>query len=375
LKSVLLLGGSGSIGRQTTQVLNGLRDEFLLVGISLSRDYDYNLSVLNEFKSIKFCHLREKSELKIYKNKFPNIKFFHSDSGLLKIISSSKFDIVINALPGFVGFLPTLKIINVGSKLLLANKESLVVGGEIVNSLLKEKNASITPIDSEHQGVYQLLKKKDKSEVDKIIITASGGALRDYKLDDLVNVKASDVLKHPNWNMGKYITIDSATMLNKVYEIIEAHFLFGFDYSKIEAFIERTSNIHALTLDYSGNMDSFSSSNDMKIMIFHALKDDQFSGNKIELKDYKLLNIDEKLYPLYSIRYSKLIENPLNRVCLVSANTISSRLFLENKISFLDLININLEYFNGYYKGKPNIRNICKLYYKVGKSINKKYNY
>ena len=229
MRKIILLGASGSIGSQTIDIIKKHRKTFDLVGFSVGNRVEAIDDILHEFKNVKYVVIKEKTNMERFQNRYPHIKFNYGDDGLTKIIEEVKCDMVVNALVGFVGFLPTIKTLELGIDLALANKESLVVGGELVNNLIKKHHSHLYPIDSEHVALAKCLKAGKK--VDRLIITASGGAFRDLNREQLKDVTVEMALKHPSWLMGNKITIDCATMMNKGFEIIEAYYLFNFPFA------------------------------------------------------------------------------------------------------------------------------------------------
>ena len=223
---VCLLGASGSIGGQTIDVMLKNKEDFDLVGFSVGLRTAFVDKILKKYPDCKFVCVRRKEDKQELSKKYPNITFFDGDDGLISLIKESNADMVVNALVGFVGLAPTIKTLELNKICCLANKESLVVGGEIINNLLKKGKGSLYPIDSEHVALAKCL-AVDNKKVDKIVITASGGAFRKLTRRQLTYVTPEDALRHPTWKMGKKITIDSATMVNKCFEVIEAHYLFG----------------------------------------------------------------------------------------------------------------------------------------------------
>ena len=219
MKRVAILGASGSIGTNTLEVIRQNKDKFELVSFSVYNQIDKIEPIIIEFKSVYLIGVKDKNEIKDLINKYPNISFYEKDDGLNKV-ASSKCDIIVNALVGFIGLKPTLVDIENNKDVALANKETLVAGGEIVLKEAKKHKVAILPVDSEHSAIFQCLEKENKVKI--IVLTASGGPFfkRDFK--DLENVSVEEALNHPTWKMGSKITIDSATMFNKAFEIIEA---------------------------------------------------------------------------------------------------------------------------------------------------------
>ena len=245
MMKVCLLGASGSIGKQTIDVMMKNPSDFDLVAFSIGRKVQQIKRVLAKFPNVTHICLQDEEAANRYQKKYPNIVFYHGDEGLIRLIRKSLPDMVVNALVGFVGLKPTLAALEDNLIVCLANKEALVVGGELVNKLLDEGHGKLYPIDSEHVALAKCL-SVDNEDVDKLVITASGGAFRNLTREELVNVKANDALKHPTWKMGEKITIDCATMVNKTFEVIEAHYLFRYPREKIDILLHDESMIHSL---------------------------------------------------------------------------------------------------------------------------------
>jgi 1-deoxy-D-xylulose-5-phosphate reductoisomerase len=336
--SIVLLGSTGSIGVSTLSIAEefGIRVEVLGAG--------QNIPLLNkQIKKFKPLQVIIANKEDIPKVDHPNVS--SGDEAILRAIEESTSDIVVNALVGFVGLKPTLKAIECGKKVALANKESLVVAGEFLDT------SNIVPIDSEHFGLWYL--QDEKKQIVSMTITASGGSFRDYDLDKLANVSIKEALAHPNWSMGSKITIDSATMVNKLYELLEAKWLFNT--TKLDAVIETKSIIHALINFADGSTTAHFAHADMKLPIAYAIMGEV---NKPVLKQCSLVEIgslefreiDEARYPIWQIK-DELLANPHLGVVLNAVNEVSVSQFLNSEIGFLDIASKNLkalENFSSY---------------------------
>ena len=224
MKNIAILGASGSIGTSTLEVIKRHQDEFNLVAFSVFSKIDLIEPILQTFKDVKMVAVKSLNEVASLQLKYKNVKFVEKEEGLIDIATLNEVDIVVSALVGFVGLTPTIKAIESGKDIALANKETLVVAGDIIMDLAKKHNVKILPVDSEHSAIFQCLEKDN--QVSKIILTASGGPFFKKSLKELENVTLDEALNHPTWKMGSKITIDSATMFNKAFEIIEASHLF-----------------------------------------------------------------------------------------------------------------------------------------------------
>lgn len=286
MKKILLLGASGSIGTQTIEIIREHKNELELVGVSVGKNASFLEELLSEF-NLKFVY--SIAPLLECVNKYPNTRFYYGDDGLENIVKEEGYDLLVNALVGFTGFKPTLIAINQKKNIALANKETLVAGGDIITRAVKENGVTLLPIDSEHSAILQCLQGHKKEDVKRLIITASGGAFRNKSRAELASVTLEDALKHPTWSMGNKITIDSATMMNKGFEIMEAHYLFDLPYEKITPVIHPESIIHSMVEYNDGTIMAQMSSPDMCLPIRYALLYPENKGDAC----VKNMNFDE----------------------------------------------------------------------------------
>ncbi len=331
---MIVLGSTGSIG---VNVLN------------IARKYNKNIDVLVAGSNIKLLNEQIKEFNPSYvavanKESVKDVnheKVFYSSEGILEVINLSNSPLVVNSLVGFAGLKPTIESIRLGKKVALANKESLVVAGEFVDI------SKLTPIDSEHFGLWYLLNDR---KIAKMTITASGGSFRDTPLDRLANVSVAEALNHPNWSMGKKITIDSATMTNKLFEVLEAKWLFNT--SNIEAIIETKSIIHAM-IDFSdGSTTAHIANADMKLPIAYAIngKVEEEILKPVNLVDVGILefrDIDSKRYPIWEIK-DDILKNPHLGVVINASNEIAIERFFNKEISFLDISKMVLKSYEKF---------------------------
>lgn len=362
-----LLGASGSIGQQTIDVINKNPKDFSLVAFSVGKRTRCISYILKKHPNVKYICIQDKSKAKQYSKKYPHITFYSEDSGLLELIRNSDAEMVVNALVGFVGLLPSIEAIKAHKKLALANKESLVVGGDIINSLLKEYHGELYPIDSEHSALWKCL-KVDSSDVDKLILTASGGSFRNLSREELKDVTPEVALKHPTWKMGNKITIDSATMVNKCFEIIEAGYLFNYPYSKVGVTLHDESYLHSYVSLSSGGYRGEISKPDMRNPIRFAL----YQGNipfktsyfrsLDDLKGFHFHTFDEERFPAIKFAKTVLDKKGTMGVILNRANEEAVYAFLAHKINFLDIEKIiELSLKNMKYIAKPTLEEILKI--------------
>ena len=358
---VCLLGASGSIGKQTIDVMRKNPSDFDLVSFSIGRKVEQIKRVLNIFPNVKGICLQDEDAAKRYQKKYPNITFYHGDEGLNQLIRDSQIDMVVNALVGFVGLKPTLTALEKDLIVCLANKEALVVGGELVNQLLYEGHGKLYPIDSEHVALAKCLSVDDQ-DVDKLIITASGGAFRRLSRDQLVNVKASDALAHPTWKMGEKITIDCATMVNKTFEVIEAHYLFNYPREKIDILLHDESMIHSLVRYNNGLYQLDHGKPDMRIPIKWALYQGLTDFKTVLVEDYHIYNkyhfhqFDIKRYPVVKWADVVMKEKGTYGAVLNASNEVAVRAFLKDEIPFLMIEEI-IDHFMDTHKNIKHPRN------------------
>jgi len=361
--SIQLLGATGSIGTQAIDIIEEFPESFTLKAITANHSVEKVLKIL-ENHPVEGVVMHKDHEETI-KQSYPEVAFFSlEDDGLLKLVEKQKDAVVLNALVGSVGLPSTLKAINMCKNVLLANKESLVVGGHLIKEALKTSNASLIPIDSEHSALAECMRGRKQEDVESMIITASGGSFRDYSREALEKVTVDDALAHPNWSMGAKITIDSATMMNKVFEVIEAHFLFDMPYDKIDAIIHRESQVHALVHFKDGNVIAHMGPADMRIAILSALQGKNMHKYRslFDLAKIGTLNfsaIDRDKYSLFDLGIAVAKEGGLHLATMNKANETAVSLFLKGKIDYLEietLIKSALDYFEN--KNAPTLDTI-----------------
>ena len=369
MKNVCILGITGSIGTQAVEVINEL-DDYQVISASCNTNYeklDGFISNLN----LKSVWVKEPSYLEA---KYPQVNFYYDVD---RLVNDKDVDIVINALVGVAGLKASVAIIKAKKKLLLANKESLVLAGDIINKLLKENNVTMLPIDSEHSAIFQCLEARCKEDVKEIIITASGGALRDLNRSELKGVKVKEVLDHPTWNMGGKITVDCATMVNKGFEVIEAHHLFGFDYSQIKTVLHQESAVHGAIMFKDGSVICQAGPTDMKLPIQYALtypKRKPCSVSKsFDLTDTFNLHfskMDYNRYPMLELAYRVAKLGGIMPAVYCASNDYAVNKFLKGEIEFLEIENIikdKVEEYEAKNIANPTLEDI----YEVIETINK----
>ncbi len=329
---------------QTLDVIEKDSSSFQLVGVSLSHHHNINDDILKRF-SVEIACLREEAHLAMYQKRYPHIHFVWGDEGLLTLASYPKQGLLINALSGSSGLKPTVLAIQSKKDIALANKETLVMAGDIINTLIDTHGVHLYPIDSEHSALWQLLKGESIHDVHHLVITASGGSFRNLSRDELSDVTVEHALKHPNWSMGAKITIDSATMMNKGLEVIEAHHLFHLPYSKIETVLHQESVVHGLIYFNDGTIKASLSPSDMRIPIAYALYHPKHPSyaKHLTLTTMHFSPMDFKRYPLLELAYQVGMEGGLLPTVMNASNEAAVKLFLKGLISFLDIERLVIE--------------------------------
>lgn len=357
MKRISIIGATGSIGTQTLDVLRKQKGDFQLIGVSANSSVDKLLHIIDEFNP-KYAVLTEKeSYLKIkdiFSNKKSNTKILFGVDGLNTIASLPEVDMVVTSVVGMIGLVPTIKAIKAKKDIALANKETLVVGGELVTKLSKENNIKIFPVDSEHSAVFQCLQGNNFDEVANLILTASGGPFRGKTKDQLSKVTVKEALNHPNWSMGKKLTIDSATLMNKGLEVIEAHFLFNLPYENIKVVVHPQSIVHSMVEYRDGSVMAQLATADMRLPIQYALNYPKRKEAVIDKLDfYSVGNLsfekpDTDTFRPLKLAYEAGRIGGTMPAILNCANEEAVSLFLANKINFLDIGNILEECMNKF---------------------------
>ncbi len=371
MKKILILGSTGSIGANTVSVIERFSSDFTVVGLSSSKNVDLLLKQCEQCKP-QSVYIKDDNARELFKSKnMPNIKIYGNDDNgendIVKFVEETDFDILVTAVTGFAGFLPTIAAIKKGKTIALANKETLVVGGDIIMPLAKEHNVDIIPIDSEHSAIFQILRHFENVDIHKVIITASGGPFFKKPIEEFFDITLEQALKHPTWDMGSKITIDSATMMNKGFEVIEAHHLFGLDYDKIDTIVHPQSIIHSMVEFVDGEIYAQLGITDMKYPIQNALtyplvKNTPFDRLRLsDIKEMSFFETDKKKFPLLLLAYLCGKLGGLYPTVLNAANEICVEAFLNRKIHFLDIPRIVSEMCTTKIKDELSIENIIRL--------------
>lgn len=343
MKKITVLGITGSIGMQTVDVVKNNPDKFEIIAASAGK----NITLLEEILTIlpiKHVCVLEENDMNVLKDKYPNIHFYFGEEGLVDISTLETVDIVLNAIVGFAGLVPTMKAIECHKDIALANKETLVVAGHLIVPLVKKNNVKLLPVDSEHSAIFQSLNGERHEDIQKLILTASGGSFRDRTLEELKDVTVKEALNHPNWSMGAKITIDSATLFNKGLEVMEARWLFDIDYDHIEVIIHPESIVHSMVEFKDTSVIAQLGTPDMRLPIQYALtypkRIELINGKRLSLSEVAGLHFikpDFKRFHALELAYKAGRRGGSLPCVLNGANEQANILFLNNKIKFLDI--------------------------------------
>ena len=347
-KGLAILGSTGSIGTQALEVVESYSDFFDLQVITAQTNANLLIQQALKFQPNAVV-IGDESKYEQVKQALwsSDIHVYAGEQALSQVVEFHEVDIVLTALVGYAGLKPTISAIQAGKNIALANKETLVVAGELITSMAKEKGVNIYPVDSEHSAIFQCLPGEFDNPIEKIYLTASGGPFRGWKTEALEQVTKAQALKHPNWSMGAKITIDSATLMNKGLEVIEAKWLFGLRNEQIDVIVHSQSIIHSLVQFQDGSMKAQMGLPDMKLPIQYALTyPKRFPTNfpRFNFMDYPELTFeqpDRQTFRNLDLAYQALERGGTAACALNAANEVSVQLFLEDKISFLDIAKIN----------------------------------
>ncbi|MGB8656429.1 MAG: 1-deoxy-D-xylulose-5-phosphate reductoisomerase [Candidatus Zixiibacteriota bacterium] len=363
VRNVVVLGSTGSIGRNTLEVLSNFGDRFSVFGLSAHKNVELLEEQIRRFKP-KMAVIADVDSLHRLPG-HPGTELLFGVPGLKRLCSHPDVDLVVNALVGSVGLLPSLEALESGKTLATANKESLVMAGELLIKKAKEKGTEILPIDSEHSAIKQCLSCGKKEEVKRIILTASGGPFWKKKRAELADVTVAEALSHPTWAMGKKITIDSATLMNKGLEVIEAHWLFGIPPDRISVLIHPQSIVHSLVEFVDGSVVAQMSVPDMKLPLQYALFYPQrvFSNNTTldlgKIGQLTFAEPDHDKFPCLGLAYQALKMGGTAPAVLNGANEVGVRAFLDGRIRFPDIWEMVQEILNRHQvKTNPNLDDI-----------------
>ncbi len=352
-KRIAVLGSTGSIGKQTLEVVEAYPDKFEISVLTANNNADLLIDQALKFKPNTVVITNENLHKKVADILWnEGIKTFCGDKALEEVVEMEEIDIVLTALVGFSGLKPTLRAIHAGKTIALANKETLVVAGEIVTKLAQAKGVNIYPVDSEHSAIFQCITGEFQNPIEKIYLTASGGPFRGKKENDLAQITKAQALKHPNWEMGAKITIDSATLMNKGLEVIEAKWLFNLRRDQIDVIVHPQSIIHSIVQFQDGSMKAQMGLPDMKLPIQYALTYPKRLHT--DFKRFNFINYPQLTFEqpdLSTFRNLQLAYDAMdtggNLPCILNAaNEITVAAFLQDKIGFLDIAKVNEKTMN-----------------------------
>lgn len=337
------MGATGSIGTQTLDILREHPSEFKLVSISIGKNLDLARKMILEFQP-ELVSVQEYQDCITLKAEFPSIKFTYGVEGLVEVAVFPSADILVNAVIGSVGLNPTLQAIEAGKTIAIANKETLVTAGHLVMEAAEKNGVALLPVDSEHSAIYQCLQGEKEKNIERLILTASGGSFRDRTRKELEGVTVREALNHPNWSMGAKITIDSATMMNKGLEVIEAHWLYNMPYEKIDVLLHKESIIHSMVEFHDSSIIAQLGTPDMRVPIQYALTyPDRLpltSSQRLDLAKIAQLHFQEmdvNRFRCMQFAYEAGKLGGTMPTVLNAANEVAVAAFLNEKINFLQI--------------------------------------
>lgn len=345
MKRISILGSTGSIGTQCLDVISGNRDRFSVAALSCSKSIELLCRQIEEFSPAAVCVAEEADAAELSK-KYSGIEFFHGDEGLRAIAAMEDCDMVVNSLMGMRGLEPTMAAIEDGKDIAFANKETLVVGGQLVMDAVKRRGVKLLPVDSEHSAVFQCIQGSAGNEIRRLLLTASGGPFRGYSAEQLKSVTLEQALAHPNWSMGKKITVDSATMMNKGLEVIEAKWLFDIPAEKIQIVVHPQSILHSAVEYCDGSVIGQMGLPDMRVPIAYALSYPERMEMTSSMKSLDFFSLkdgmtfypaDAEVFRTIGLAYEACRIGGSYPVALNGANEVLVDMFLKGKIRFTDI--------------------------------------
>ena len=346
-KQIAILGSTGSIGTQTLEVVRNYSDRYQVYALCAHRSVDLLIAQAQEFHPEVVC-IADESLYSTLREGLTGLdcKVWAGEDAIAQMVTMPSIDVVVAAMVGYAGLRPTIEAIKAGKTIALANKETLVVAGEIICRLALEHYTPILPVDSEHSAIFQCLAGEDKNEIEKILLTASGGPFRTFSLEQMESVKAADALRHPNWDMGAKITIDSASMMNKGFEVIEAKWLFGVPVEKIQVLVHPQSIVHSAVQFTDGAIKAQLGAPDMRLPIQYALSYPERLAADFPRADLlKLGNLtfeepDLKRFPNLGLAYEAMHRGGNMPCVLNAANEVVNLAFREGRCGFLQMSDI-----------------------------------
>jgi len=346
-RQIAILGSTGSIGTQALQVIAEHSDRYEVYCLTANNRVELLAQQAHQFHpaAVVIANEQRYDELRRLMDDLPDVKVYAGSQALDEIVEANPIDMVLTAMVGFAGLSPTIHAIRAHKTICLANKETLVVAGELIQQLAAEYHAPILPVDSEHSAIFQCLVGEDHNPIERILLTASGGPFRNYTMEQLATVTKADALRHPTWDMGAKITIDSATMMNKGFEVIEAKWLFGVKASQIQVLVHPQSIVHSAVQFHDGAVKAQLGVPDMRLPIQYAFSFPQrlpLSGERLDLFAHKLefFEPDLKKFRCLALAF-EAIQKGGNMPCIVNAaNEVVNRAFLEDRCTFLEMSDV-----------------------------------
>ena len=379
MKNIGILGSTGSVGTQALQVIEYHKDKFNIKFLAANTNVDDLIEQCTKFSPEYVC-IYDSSKYEYLKNNVNTKNVLSGHEGLIELCKISNLDVILNAIVGYQGLEPTITIINSGTDIALSNKESIVQAGHIVTELAKLHKINIFPVDSEHSALWQCIVGEDDSMIRKIILTASGGPFRELDKSKFSSITVDQALNHPNWDMGKKISIDSATMMNKGFEMIEAHWLFDIKSDHIDIVIHPQSIIHSMVEFIDGSIKAQLSNPDMRLPILYALSYPNRYGIddlEFDLKKFSTLQLQEMDYDKFEcvkLAYDAINEGGSYPVILNVANDLAVELFLNKNISFTDIPRLICDAMDHHNSlNSPTLSDILSLTKWTENYINSKY--
>ncbi len=379
-KKIIVVGSTGSIGISTIDVIRKNPAWFEIVGLSCNSNWKKMVNQVEEFhpNSVAvsanigkdYSILRE--EIKKYVS-VKKVNIFTGPNALIDMVKETNADIVVNGVAGSAGLFVSFWALMSGKDLALANKESIVMAGELLLDTARKQGRKILPVDSEHSAIFNLMRVIDKKNIDEIVLTASGGAFRDYTIEQLKNVTVADALRHPTWKMGKKITIDSASMANKGLEVIEANKLFSFSPEKLKVVIHPQSIVHSLVRTKDGMLYAQIGKPDMRLPIQNALtypeiKDAGFSRLLLDNVTLEFRKIDYLKYRMLSLAYQVIEQGGVSPIVYNASNEVAVLLFMQEKINFIDIPKVVEQSLSkNWYKEALSIEDVMEIDLKARK--------
>lgn len=348
MKSVSILGSTGSIGQSTLSVIDSLGDRFTVGGLAAGRDLDRLAEQVARFRP-ELVSVADENDIPLLEEKLrarslrtlPEIAC--GDDGLVSVATLDGVDVVVSATVGAVGFMPTYKALELGRRVCLANKETLVMAGELMTRAARASGAELLPVDSEHNALHQCLRGEQLSEVTRLILTASGGPFRQATIEIMQSATVEAALNHPTWQMGSKITIDSATLMNKGLEVIEAGWLFGFDAERISVVVHPQSIVHSMIEMVDGSILAQLGVTDMRLMIQYALTYPERLPSRLpqlgleKLARLEFFEPDLERFPCLALAYDAMREGGTMPAAMSAANEVAVEAFLNRRIGFMDI--------------------------------------